>query len=607
MMLKALLGQPVCANKGFSRMNKRYNIQSIMLLLLYFMGASASFAATYSDVSMDQELYYRTEAGAWASVKVNDVAIGETVQIRLKWYKPNGAIAIEDYPHTYKRTVSYLPDHTTFEEGIAIRDRNAGILLGEWRVEAEAYIDDDWESIGEKVFLIRHIQNEELQSYKAVVSEDVMDSEKNSLKSAYQNETPFINKPPFSYIAENKNEYLLSSTKFLIFSGIFNYYYEPVSVQASLYYHYSQDTIIPLLSAPISISSEDIIFQEGQQIFTGVNFRHDFNQVLDLPGDWRLEVKANTSEGEFVEEVKFKVVDDIPPTIEIMFPQGDLTTEADGIQLSYKAVDNNYFGFKEIVFDLVNSEGQNSISLDANHLTLQNDLEKMQVYIEQATIMPLELGSNTISIKAVDEAGNESEIQSIIVTKVKPPKDDENGDDDDNNDDGDEEDDELDDKGAGQGGGGCGKPSVADPIDVAIGAQFLRESLLQVNGTLPLNFTVDYNSLLMKQGQFGHSWGDTHYGAHLEVEQDQAIVHWTSTRYNYFNAVGNGKYQSDHFSCNFDILEQEGDGWKLTRKKGQVYRFNAQGQLIQRGNKQGQFVDLIYNDQDQLVKVTEPS
>ncbi len=50
------------------------------------------------------------------------------------------------------------------------------------------------------------------------------------------------------------------------------------------------------------------------------------------------------------------------------------------------------------------------------------------------------------------------------------------------------------------------KECFADPIETASGAQMLSHELLSLQGALPLSFTINYNSLLLVEGDLGRSW-----------------------------------------------------------------------------------------------------
>ena len=149
---------------------------------------------------------------------------------------------------------------------------------------------------------------------------------------------------------------------------------------------------------------------------------------------------------------------------------------------------------------------------------------------------------------------------------------------------------------------------VGDPIEVATGSQLLEHNLLTVKGVLPISLNLEYNSLLLKPSSFGKGWGEQHFNTRLEMAVNGNVtIHWTNNRYNHFTAIGSGQYAPDHISCNFDSLVEEDNGWRLTRKNGLVYIFNPQGQLIKFGNKYSQFIELTYNTEEQLIKITEPS
>lgn len=148
---------------------------------------------------------------------------------------------------------------------------------------------------------------------------------------------------------------------------------------------------------------------------------------------------------------------------------------------------------------------------------------------------------------------------------------------------------------------------VGDPIDTATGSQLLEHTLLTVQGVLPIHFTLNYNSLLLKPGILGNGWGDKNFSAHLEeLPNGEVKIHWTTNRYNMFPKTPTGDYQPIHRNCQFDRLVKNLDGSFTLTRQHQLYHFNAQGQLIATGRPNGQQLTLTYNAQDQLVKITEP-
>ncbi len=154
----------------------------------------------------------------------------------------------------------------------------------------------------------------------------------------------------------------------------------------------------------------------------------------------------------------------------------------------------------------------------------------------------------------------------------------------------------------------CGAQTEGNPIHPVTGAKVERKTLLSVQGLLPLDLTLEYNSLLLGKGPTGRGWTDSQWRASLsESANGDVKIHWTSNRYNDFFKNAEGEYKSQQSDCVFDELVKNPDGtFTLTRQNQQVYQFNAQGQLVRIGNRQDQFVTLTYNDAGQLSQVTEP-
>ncbi|MEK8016773.1 MAG: DUF6531 domain-containing protein, partial [Candidatus Parabeggiatoa sp.] len=72
-----------------------------------------------------------------------------------------------------------------------------------------------------------------------------------------------------------------------------------------------------------------------------------------------------------------------------------------------------------------------------------------------------------------------------------------------------------------------------------------RKTLLSVQGLLPLDLTLEYNSLLLGKGPLGRGWSESQWRASLsESANGDVKIHWTSNRYNDFFKKANGEYQS---------------------------------------------------------------
>ncbi|NJO16764.1 MAG: RHS repeat-associated core domain-containing protein [Thioploca sp.] len=149
---------------------------------------------------------------------------------------------------------------------------------------------------------------------------------------------------------------------------------------------------------------------------------------------------------------------------------------------------------------------------------------------------------------------------------------------------------------------------VGDPIDTATGSQLLEQTLLTVQGVLPIRFTVNYNSRLLKSGPVGKGWDHQNFATHLEeLPNGDVKIHWSTNRYNLFPKTALGTYQPVHLNCQWDQLVKNADAsFTLIRQHRHVYQFDPQGQLLAVGNRQGQFLHLSYDDQERLIKITEP-
>ncbi|KJS02307.1 MAG: hypothetical protein VR68_03225 [Peptococcaceae bacterium BRH_c4a] len=147
---------------------------------------------------------------------------------------------------------------------------------------------------------------------------------------------------------------------------------------------------------------------------------------------------------------------------------------------------------------------------------------------------------------------------------------------------------------------------IADPVDAATGAHVIRRKLMNVNGAVPIDFRVHYNSLLLKEGSMGRGWGHDHQ-ARLEVQTNGNIdLRWTANRVNHFTP-GSGQYKSTDLATLHDTLVKNTDGsHTLTRKDQREYQFNPAGQLTEQKNGHGQSLIMAYDGSGRLTRVTEP-
>ncbi len=159
----------------------------------------------------------------------------------------------------------------------------------------------------------------------------------------------------------------------------------------------------------------------------------------------------------------------------------------------------------------------------------------------------------------------------------------------------------------------------ADPVDCATGAHIIEKSLLTVTGAQPIQFRVQYNSLLLNEGVLGKGWSHN-FEARLEnIEDGDITVHWNANRVNSFVYTGTDEYVSDSvyveishyvsgdYATRFDTLLKNIDGsYTLTKKDKTVYHFDASGRLVKQENGHGQALTFSYDNNGRLERVIEP-
>ena len=147
-----------------------------------------------------------------------------------------------------------------------------------------------------------------------------------------------------------------------------------------------------------------------------------------------------------------------------------------------------------------------------------------------------------------------------------------------------------------------------DPIDTSTGAQVLQHALLGAKGVVPISFNLFYNSLLLNTGKVGRAWSFTRYGARLEESSNGDVtVYWLDTQYNYFTKNASGQYESAYIACRLDTLVKNANGsFTLSRKNKTVYEFDSNGRLVTLSNHRGQLLNMSYDGDGRLNKVTEP-
>ena len=146
---------------------------------------------------------------------------------------------------------------------------------------------------------------------------------------------------------------------------------------------------------------------------------------------------------------------------------------------------------------------------------------------------------------------------------------------------------------------------VAVGVDTGTGAFISEQTLLDLPGLTPLNFTLVYNSLLTdRTGVLGPAWSHQ-FEAFLDGDPEGVVVvHWDATTENRF-LFQDGSYEPMEASNRYDLLTQQGSEWRLRLLDGTEYRFDDEGRLTRFANKINQRFNFTYTDEI-LTKVVEP-
>jgi RHS repeat-associated protein len=147
-----------------------------------------------------------------------------------------------------------------------------------------------------------------------------------------------------------------------------------------------------------------------------------------------------------------------------------------------------------------------------------------------------------------------------------------------------------------------------NPITPANGAKVEARSLLSVNGLVPINFDLQYHSLIRGKSNVGIGWDFANaYAAKVVEDTDGKVtVHWSENKAHVFNPNGDGSYTPESHACRLDTLQKLSTGqFKLERSGRDVYFFDEFNFLKRIENEKGQGLDFDYNTESQLAKVIE--
>ncbi|MCP4408162.1 MAG: RHS repeat protein [Gammaproteobacteria bacterium] len=142
-----------------------------------------------------------------------------------------------------------------------------------------------------------------------------------------------------------------------------------------------------------------------------------------------------------------------------------------------------------------------------------------------------------------------------------------------------------------------------DPIDTRTGNLFEQMQLVNLPGRPEINFTISYNSQGGRVGIFGESWVHG-YNSHV-TEMDNPAFQGAFVQY------PDGKsltFSGPDFTPElgvFDILERDGEGFKLTKKDKSVLYFDSYGDLSRMEDANGNGLTFTYSEQTEFVNISK--
>lgn len=162
-------------------------------------------------------------------------------------------------------------------------------------------------------------------------------------------------------------------------------------------------------------------------------------------------------------------------------------------------------------------------------------------------------------------------------------------------------------------GGGCEiqatRETEGNPINKSNGAKVETKQLLMVNGVVPIDFSIGYNSLVLGNSTIGTGWDfDNSQAARIREENNGDVtVLWSDNAQHLYKAQGDGSFQPFSFGCRLDRLEKlDNGGYQVNRRSRATYIFNEFLFLERIENHKGQAIDLSYDEFGRLVETKEP-
>ncbi len=145
---------------------------------------------------------------------------------------------------------------------------------------------------------------------------------------------------------------------------------------------------------------------------------------------------------------------------------------------------------------------------------------------------------------------------------------------------------------------------INDPIDLSSGAQVVDMELLAMDGSLPLQYFISYNSHLRQATSHGNGWTNI-FDMKVEKTAEGIDVHYNGVKKNSFVANGDGTYRTGDADRMDDILTEENGEYVITKKDNIRYRFYADGRLKQVAYKDDKTIDITYDGDNKTIKDTQ--
>lgn len=160
----------------------------------------------------------------------------------------------------------------------------------------------------------------------------------------------------------------------------------------------------------------------------------------------------------------------------------------------------------------------------------------------------------------------------------------------------------------------CAKSrSVGNAIDKASGAENFSLTPMKVKGLYDLPFTLQYNSLLLSNGDISKGWSHNYnFSSYVEMKRNGDIrLYWDNSAKKYNDFIDDTStlskiYTSSDKATQDDVLTLlDDDTYVLNRKDGSVYKYNILGYLVSIKNYKSQEIQVTFDDEGRLTKVKD--